>query len=463
MSQHVLKALGRARLIKRNGKPINVANATPNALRRKLEDYHASLSSLPTREIREYSCETGSFGALLSSVSSDQAVDSILPSCFVYDRVFVDDPVARLAEPKAIGHEAYNKAVGLEAAAAVDRARLADALHHVRRLSPLVELGTVTLLPLGMLRPDTSEGVPIYFSENGFRSEIPEHIHDFIHDQAVLYDVSPSPGGAGLRCVPKVSQAPGRGIQIRFAEDAASVLPPFYVLSQTRVVDSIDDGHFTVEQKVDWDNPPDRETYNAWLYQSVNRTAINRLQDVSRELSFANGLNATYVTESEFEATLCGLSLDDHPGTDSRNLAVNFLNANAPYLKTGDPRALAALIAKHPSMLRRWRDALFAISDELNGYSGDFSTRARMLFAREVQPQVDELESTLSRLSLGMAGSALLAVSSIGLALLSDASLPLSALLGYAAIKTAGHNLPSVAEYIATRNRPAFIWKRLSK
>lgn len=463
MSERILKALRQARLIKRNGSPIDVARAAPNALRRKLEKYYAQLSALSTEEVRENSCEAGSFGALLSSVSSDQAVDSILPSCFVYDRVFADDPVARLATPKDAGHEVYNKQLGLDAATGVDRSRLADALDHVERLSPLLRLGTIGLLSFGMLRPDTSHGVPIYFSENGFRSEIPEHIHDFVHDQVVFYDVSPSPNGQGLRCMPRLSQALGRGIQVQFAKDAPSVRPPFYILSQTKVLDSTGDGHFTVEQKVDWDEPPDRETYNAWLYQSVNRTAINRLQDVSRELNLANGLNATYVTESEFEATLCGLSLDDHPSSEPRHLAVNFLSANAPYLKIDNPKTLAALIAKHPHMLRRWHDALLAVSDELNGCSGDFSTRARMLFAQEVQPQIDELENTLSRLSFGMAGSALLAISSIGLALLSDTSLPLSALLGFTAIGAAGRSLPSVAEYIAVRNRPAFIWKRLSR
>jgi hypothetical protein len=229
------------------------------------------------------------------------------------------------------------------------------------------------------------------------------------------------------------------------------------------MVEKVGETHMRIAQKLDWDNPPSQSSFDAWVYQSVNRTIITRLRNVAREIGIASSLRSTYLTESQFESELCGLSFETPTGPDGRTTAVNFLNANAPYLRLDDPQTLAKLRSANPRIFERWQQSLLAAIHELNGYDGNFNDRAKQIFETEIQPQVDELNKALIKLSGGIGGATLLTAGTIGMALLSNAALPFATVLGLGALAAAGKAMPSVAEYVAARKGPAFVWKKVAK
>lgn len=181
-------------------------------------------------------------------------------------------------------------------------------------------------------------------------------------------------------------------------------------------------------------------------------------------MSLAEELQSSYLTESEFEATFCGMSGSMEPKKENQSTnAVNFLNANATFLNLDDPLSLARLKSDHSGLFERWQLSLLSICDELNGSGDDFESRAKQLFEKEVQPQLEELNTALTKLKGGVGGATLLTAGTIGMALLSSTTLPFAAVLGLGAAAAGGRSIPSISEYLAKRRGSAFIWKKLAK
>jgi hypothetical protein len=231
--------------------------------------------------------------------------------------------------------------------------------------------------------------------------------------------------------------------------------------------DATGDSTLSIQQVLNWDDEPEEEIFATWVRQSVNKTVLTRLAMISTELQLAEALNATYVTESEFESGLIALSVAKDLPRNSRQIAVNFLNTNAPFLNIGSGEAVARLRRDYPGLFEKFQATLLDVASQLTGAEGDFEDRAKQLFVKEIEPQIQAVNAQLSKVVYQAAGSVLLAAGSVGLALLKLPDIPFSVLLtalaGATAIQGFGGTLPSIGEYVQKRRTPAFIWSRIAK
>lgn len=462
MSRSAIEALKATGLLDKNGKAASLKGIEPLELQKRIDYYRDTRTRIAAQDARESIPDKRDLSALVSSVSASNAVPSLLPSCFIYNRLYTNDPLIRLARNTNDIAKAHKESLGFDLDGIAHPAQVANKLLYFEKLAPLIEIGGLTVLPLEELHAPPSEGMPIFYSEDWFRSDVPEHIHDFVHQSAIIREMKPGPNGKGLLVLDDPPKKPTRGVSIDFRNDYSVTGTPFYLLYETEVLEKIDDQHFKVAQKLDWDDPPDKPMFDAWVYQSINKTIIARIDSVSRELGMSHQLKSNYLTESEFEATVCGMSNAKPTDGSQATNAVNFLNANASFLKLDDPLILARLRSDHPKLFERWQLSLLSICDELNGVGDDFEIRAKQLFEKEVQPQLEEVKTAMIKLGGGIGGASLLTAGTIGMALLSNASLPFVSVLALGAAAAGGKSIPSVAEYISKRRGPAFIWNKLS-
>tara|TARA_R110002167_G_scaffold61913_4_gene174935 strand:- start:34882 stop:36282 length:1401 start_codon:yes stop_codon:yes gene_type:complete len=435
-------------------------------LQKKLHYYRSSRIQSISKDADDSLPGSDDLAVVISSTSARNDVESLLPSCFMYNRLYANDPLINIANPKDELSDIYKKAFSLDNVTSLDLEDLTKALKYFSNLAPLIRIGAIHILPIKeVVSPSRmpGEGLPIFMSQDLFRSEIPDHIHDFIHQNANISEVAPFAEGGGLIIFDRPPSSPTRGIAVQFKNDSANYYPPFYLLQETRLEEKVSDTQLRLSFQLDWENPPSQSQYEAWVYQSVNRTIISRLHNVARELSISGNLKATYLTESQFESELCSLSFGDPADKHDRSTAVNFLNANSPYLSINDPQTLANMRSGNPKIFERWQHSLMYAIQELNGYEGDFSEYSKQLFEKEIQPQIDELNKALIKMSGGIGGATLLTAGTIGLALLSSATLPFAAVLGFGALAATGRAMPSIADYITARKGPAFIWKKIIK
>lgn len=463
MSKSALEALKLCGLLDKNGKACLVDKIPPIELQKKIDYYRDTRVRLAEKDATESIPTSQDMAGLVSSVSASNAVVPLLPSCLFYNRLYTNDPLISLARTPNDIAKAHNAYFGMNSDGLPDPERVANKLLYFEKLAPLIDLGCLCVLPLEELHSPPTDGLPIFYSEDWFRSDVPAHIHDFVHKNAIISEVAPGPDRKGFIVLNEAPKVPTRGICISFANDSAANASSFYLLFEQKVIRKIDEDHYEFSQRLDWDNPPDKAMFDAWVYQSINKTIIARLGCASREFSVAEQLRATYLTESDFESKVCGMSSSAElkPGQDVS--AVNFLTANAPYLKLDDPLALARLRGEHGYLFERWQLSLLSVADELTGVTDDFDHRAKQLFEKEIRPQLDELNTALFKMAGGAAGASLLTAGTIGMALLSSATLPFAAVLGLGALAAGGRAVPSAAEYAAKRKGPAFIWSKITR
>ena len=463
MTVSALQALQDSELLDQNDKVVDISRIEPVVLQQKLDYYRNIRTRHAVSDAETSVSDADDLAALVSSVSAHNTVPHLLPSCFIYNRLYTNDPLMRSTRSTRDQSKVYNQYLGVDSEESPNAISVDKALRYFALLAPLIRIGVLKVLPIEEMYKPPVPNIPIYYSEDGFRSEVPEHLYRFVHENALINEVSAGPEGKGLIISEHPPKGPGRGIAVRFANDTPARQNPFYLLMEAEVIGRISDSSFQTAHRLDWDNPPDQEMYAAWVDQSVNRTIINRIRDVASEVALAGQLKASYHTESRFEAELCGMSFDSSSRDGDRVTAVNFLNANAPYLRIDDPSILARLRTDNPRLFERWQQSLLAITHDLNGSDERFEDRAKQLLESEVQPQVNELNRALIKLRGGIGGGALLTAGTIGLALFSSVTLPFVAVVGLGALGISGQAMPSVADYISTRRGPAFVWSKLVK
>jgi hypothetical protein len=133
-------------------------------------------------------------------------------------------------------------------------------------------------------------------------------------------------------------------------------------------------------------------------------------------------------------------------------------------LNLEDPRAIFQLRTEKADLLNRFRLSLAAVSDDLKGLDGqEFEERAQQLFEKEIQPQIAEVNTAIGRMESAAAKGLTQTVAALVLGLLTGSTLPVAALLGFAAAGVGSEALPAVGDYLRTRKQPQFIWHKLRK
>lgn len=461
MSANAIEALKAAELLDKNLRVPNLSDITPSDLQKKLDYYWQARMAGPIPKAIQSKASPRQFSALISSISARNDVSSLLPSCLIYNQTYSNDPLMRLGRPTSEIQKVHNQHLGFGGERTANLNKVEKGLQYFEALAPLIQSGLVEILPLEEIHDQPKDGLPIYYSDDWFKSSIPSHIHDFVHQKAIVREMAPGPNGKGLLVYNDPPENPTRGIAIDFQNDAPQPQSNFYLLHEQEVLGQNEDETYSFRQWLDWQNPPEKSHFEAWIYQSINRAISSRLDRVSAEMTLASDLGASYLTESEFEAHLCGLSGQNTAPQSQDVHAVNFLEATIPQLKNINPSVIAFVRTKNPAMFERWQQSLLEIADQLSGTSEEFELKAKRLFAREVQPQLDEIDAAFRKAVGASTGGFFLAASAVGFAVASTATIPIAAFMGLGLLHTLGEAIPEIADWREKRRGPAFIWKKL--
>lgn len=460
MSKHALDLLRTIGLLDNHDRVTDLSRFSEADLQKLVKYYAEDRRRTIDKEFAAME-PTAGLSSLVSSISGRTAVLPILPSTVVFERVLVNDTLFKLHREDNHLAKAHRQSLGFPAESKLNHGQVANALAFFEHLAPLMRSGMVICLPLDELHKPPNEPT-INFSEDWYRSAVPDAVHDFVHQNVIIREMQPGPDGKGLRVLDHAPKNPTRGIMVSFKDDDTVSAGSFYILHEMKVVDQRSASEFRFEQKLPWDKPPENGQYQAWVYQSINQTIAARLQAVSAEMAVAEKAGAVYMTESDFEARLCGkLGLKD-AGRGTSADAVHFLRANEPRLTIDSAETVLRLRLENPQMFEHFQATLIEVSGQLHG-AADFDERAKRLLSTEIIPQVAEIETAAAKLRGGIVGGTIVASGTLGLALLAGPVLPLATVLGLGAVLTGGAMFPSVSEYLAVRKRPAFLWKQIMK
>ena len=204
-----------------------------------------------------------------------------------------------------------------------------------------------------------------------------------------------------------------------------------------------------------------KNVFDAWVYQSINRTIIQRLQSVASEFRLAQSLGHLYITESAFESSLLSQSGAKSPPA---HLAVEFLQANKTIIPIQSPQQVLAIREKNPLLFERFRSQLLSVSEQLHGLEGaEFSEKAKRLFQTEIQPHIDEITNAAKSIITSTVKGGLWALGGVALAIISGSSVPLIPALLYGAAGSLTGTYSGVSEYMEKRKQPELVWSQLKK
>jgi hypothetical protein len=397
----------------------------------------------------------------MTSTSFKNDLDTLLPSALVYEKVFADDPLLHESDrTNIVSHE--NGSV-MEAAKALDREAIGTNISYLLELAPLISNGIVSVLPISRQHV-ADKRIPILFSEDNFDSDIPPHIRSFVYESARISEVVRS--DIGLLILPTGPEKPVRTIAVHFDQDHFTRPGKVFFLSQVTPTGHAD-GKIFVEQDFDPSIPISQTEFETWLRNATNTAVLARLEDASFEMGVADLLNAVYLTDSGFEAKLFALSSATNLPVDSRATATNFLNANAGFLDISSAAQIANVRTGNPVLFEKFQASLLHVASELTGLDEGFEDKARQIFVKEIEPQVQAVNTQLSKARINSVASALVATSAFSLALLKLPDLPLAvALAAHAAAALAGGvagTLPGLGERQLSKRTPAYIWAQIAK
>lgn len=379
--------------------------------------------------------------AYRSSISTAIDTPSFFASAVAYDRVYFDDPIAAMMPGKSEFTFGENT---------LDRRRLATRIRQLKSLHCLTSEGI--LIPVAMSSLHETEEVPLYYTEDRFRSCLAAPVWKLAHDRAVIH-----PGemaGDSMVIHIKEIDRPVRLISVSFRGDGKPSM--VFRLGDASITGGLNG---KVEFRIpNSEGPISKDRFDAWVDQSINQTILARLRQVGRELMQAEQLGAFYSTESSFEAELLSFA-NSSAGSQPAANSTNFLLANRRQLRITDPIVVTKFRSLNRSRIEDFQQSLFAMAQSINGCE-NFQIAATREFDRIVRPNVEALEQAWGKLKGQVVGDATLAAVGTATMLASGQSLPVAAALG--ALGGIGKALPGIGEYWAKRRGIAFLWHALT-
>jgi hypothetical protein len=432
----------------------NFEGMSPADLNAVLRYYHEKRTELLGKELAALKANRLSNTSLLSSFSASKLPSALAPKLLVQDALIVDDPLYHLGRPVSESTRIEREGMGMQPTYGVHLGKLRKHLEYLSNLAPLLNAGLIHCLPLSTLHKIPDEP-PFRLPLNWYRELVPEKAVDFVMKAARVRPMKMLESRLVLLNEENKERLPQIGIT--FQDDVTTYAEYYrYFASEW----SEEEGKIKVVWRGDFNEPVEQRQYDAWIEQSINKTVGARLERIGKEMHLADQIGATYLTESSFEAEL--LALSGKTGGQSDALAINFLNANAELLNLDDLNSVLRLREGDETLMKRFRMSVEAVAGELKGVDGkDFERRAQTLFEKDIQPQIEEVNSAIRKIGGATIGGTAGTGVALVLGLLTGSVVPMAALLGLAVLGVSGTAVPAVQEYLAVRKQPQFVWHKL--
>jgi hypothetical protein len=373
-------------------------------------------------------------------------------SAFYVQQHVLYDPLFALTHPPTEQSKAMNEFLGMRDTP-FDKAQVAATLRYLKELTPMVASDYVKLLPTSYLLEPPKE-VPFTHSENRFRERIPELLHDFMHGHAIVESGKKVEGGIQFDGRFEV----GRLIDVRFKDHNFQDSYGYALTSQEVIEINKETGYATFGWTLP-DTPPDKATFDAWVYQSINQAAVGIYQRILLENILSLRFGALYLTNSPFVFELLEqiVPAEDTIETNTANV---LLNINLPFLDGVDIEALMRVRSQDGEAFDNFRLELDKQLRELRQVKDPVVLKAKTENAMHelAEVQVHRIDQAIASLKKKFfAEAAVVGAGLFGAFQSGGLTLPLALIAAFQAYK-------SLTEYRGQRgDNPAFFLWRVFK
>jgi hypothetical protein len=223
--------------------------------------------------------------------------DKLLKQCSLYfDHFIIDDPIFKLARSESDIAKGVASYLGFNNEG-TDRKELVGACKYMKQVAPLVAGNFVKFAPNSLLHEAPSE-IPLVVPKDYYRDALPKDLMKWFHENAKISELRKD--GDKWIVVRKDSLAPCRGIFIEFK--GASPYGNIYHLFEPEQVKENGD-RFGVRMSLPT-TPPDAQLFQAWVFQSLNKSASSFVETILKDVSQAARMRSYYMTESKFVSEL---------------------------------------------------------------------------------------------------------------------------------------------------------------
>jgi hypothetical protein len=167
---------------------------------------------------------------------------------------------------------------------------------------------------------------------------------------------------------------------------------------------------------------------------------------------------ATYVTDSAFEAELCGASTNR-----PQERAVQFLKVTIPYLSGASAPTVVKIRSKQAALLTRFRASLLDIVGDLAEDPESFDEKATRYFLTTIEPQIQEIRDSVKSIAASAVAGLSMGSITVALAVATGRALPFISSIGAVGATSLGQSLVALRTAQAKKQRLAFIWSMLTK
>jgi hypothetical protein len=373
---------------------------------------------------------------------------------FYLDTVIMADPLFNLTRPDHEATSAWSKAFGMPTPERLGRNKVVQAARTLLSCRSLVANGYVRFFPTTLENEAPAE-LPIYASSDGFESVLPPHLLALYKEAADVRSVVAS--SKGLLVQPNLKL--GRRIHIDFDGKESGKAFGYNLAEQEIVSWDRESGRAQIAMRMP-NTPPSRETFDAWVSQSVNSSARMHFEMLRRDIRWSARFGSQYMSRSRFAASVLDSTEEVASSSIPSATASGWLNLNLP---TFDSVSMGRLMAARSDeeAFRRFRLQLEKHFRELRLEADPEKRRQKTENAMHelVEIQLTEVNSAIHRLKRKGVLTGLGAVASLAAATAtSGASLLATMCAAYAGYKT-------FEEYrISTKENPAyFLWQTLGR
>lgn len=423
-------------LLTSSGSIVDLSRLPEKEISNRLSQYINGRIQTAKSEIDDFEIED-KLNALFSTGSSNISKNKLLSSSLVYSSMIIDDPL-------------------VSSATSISVDRLEEGLKLFSWAFDLVKSGFIKIVPISFFNRPT-DSIPIIHSDDAFRSDIPHEIYDFIHENAIVKSVIRDKSGGMFVLRENADVTRRTALNISFRDDFWRSGVSLYLFQTLENCKENGDGELVWEIE----GRLDKEKFDNWAYQCINRAMRSRLIDIYNESHLAEITGHTYVTESSFESKF--MSMAGISDSATKSTSAQFLEANDSFIYISSPRNVIELRTKYAGAFERFNYSLLSISDELSGLeSHEFEIKSKRLFVTEIQPQIDEIRSSVSSIcSTGIKGG-FISLCGLAAAVSTGSTVPL--VTGLIAVAAGlSEALPEVSKLQKKKKGPAYIWHRVTK
>ncbi|MBN7576343.1 hypothetical protein C1H57_15150 [Clostridium sp. 2-1] len=371
---------------------------------------------------------------------------------FYMDKIIINDPIFQMTNLKNEQSKVMNNYLGLKEQKVIDRKALVEKINYMKKLTPMVVGRYVKFRPMSYFHEPPKE-IPICYSDNYFSDTLPKNVLEWFKKYVKVHNLEQD--GDSLICKFNEKLKLGRRIMIEF-EGHADSMSNMYFLFETKILEYNEKtGRAKMAYRLP-DTLPSEEEFNAWVNQSINRTAGGFYNSVFKEVYNASLIGSSYFTTSSFIAELLNRDIGNVNSfeQDIFNLA---LNLNLPIINKADINNIMNIRENDGEAFLNFRIELRKRLKELRGIKDKTELKYKLENIEQEmnEVQVHEVDNKFKQLKRNIGSDLIIGAASLATTIQSGGL----SLLGAAGAIAKGYK--DYSDYVskAKDNPGYFLWK----